>query len=348
MKVCSIVGARPNFIKLAPLSKELRKNSVNEIIIHTGQHYDKLMSDVFFESMQIPNPNYNLGVQEDTHGAQIGRMMIGIEPILEKERPDAVIVFGDTNSTLAGAIVASKMNIPVAHIEAGCRSYDMTMPEETNRIMVDHIADTLYASTNTCKNILVNENVYGLVEYFGDVSVDIIDGMLKQSSFTPITAEYIIATIHRASNTNIQNLSEILSALNDCGYNVIFPVHPRTEKILRLYDLKKKYPNILFEDPMNYQMMIHWMKHAKMIVTDSGGIVKEAYLLKVPCITLRNTTEWSETLDHGWNRLTPVIASKFIYDAITNLKRPNAYVNIFGNVGVTRNIVESLIALYGA
>jgi UDP-N-acetylglucosamine 2-epimerase len=338
MKFCSIVGARPNFIKLAPISKEIRKK-YTEIIIHTGQHYDDKMSGMFFKDMHIPLPDYNLNVQESTHGKQIGNMIVGIEEVLMKENPDVVIVFGDTNSTLAGAIASVKLNIPVAHIEAGCRSYDMSMPEEQNRIMVDHISKFLYAPTSGTARILQDEDVNGAIYDYGDVSVDILHALEYKS--TPSNS--ILATIHRPVNADSHAvMNKILSALNETEYEVIFPVHPRTNKTLENFKLKEKYSNIKYVDPMNYNDIISHIKSAKMVITDSGGIQKESYILRTPCITLRDTTEWVETLNFGWNVIVPSISKLSILDAIKNCKKPSVYIDCFGSPGVSGRIIKSI------
>ena len=338
MKFCSIVGARPNFIKLAPISKEIRKK-YTEIIIHTGQHYDDKMSGVFFKDMHIPSPDYNLNVQESTPGKQIGRMIIGIEDVLLKEKPDVVVVFGDTNSTLAGAILASKLNIPVAHIEAGCRSYDMTMPEEQNRIMVDHISKFLYAPTSSTARILQDEGVEGSIYDYGDVSVDILNSL----EYKILPPNFILVTIHRPINADSHAvMNKILSALNELEYDVIFSVHPRTNKTLEHFKLKEKYNNIKYVEPMDYSTMIWHIKSANMVITDSGGIQKESYILRTPCITLRSTTEWIETVQSGWNTLVPQISKQNILNTIANCKRPSVYIDCFGSPGVSGRIVKSI------
>jgi UDP-N-acetylglucosamine 2-epimerase len=220
------------------------------------------------------------------------------------------------------------------------------MPEELNRVMVDHISDSLYAPTQMCKVLLERENVYGYVECFGDVSVDILANMMRYAQ-RPFENKYILSTVHRPSNINsIVNLTEILSALNDSPHEVIFPIHPRTENIVRKFDLFKKYKNISFTSPFNYHKMIQYLQFSEMIVTDSGGIQKEAYLLKVPCITLRSTTEWHETLENGWNQLTPIIERGLISNAIISMEKPLKYTKIFGEVGVSKKIVSSLKTLY--
>lgn len=339
MKFCSIVGARPNFIKLSPISKEIRKKN-KEIIIHTGQHYDDKMSDIFFKDMNIPLPDYNLNIHETTHGKQIGNMIINIEDILLSEKPDVVVVFGDTNSTLAGAIAATKLNIAVAHIEAGCRSYDMKMPEEQNRIMVDHISKLLYAPTNSTATILQSEDVWGNIYNYGDVSVDILHDM----KYDVIPEKYILVTIHRPSNADSKTaMTNILSALNEVKCNVIFPVHPRTNKTLEKYKLKEKYNHISYVDPMAYSTMISHIKSANIIITDSGGIQKESYILRTPCLTLRDTTEWGETVDLKWNTLITSITKNHISNAIKICKKPPVYIDFFGSRGVSGRIVKSII-----
>jgi len=338
MKLCSIVGTRPNFIKLAPISKEIRKK-YKEIIIHTGQHYDDKMSNIFFKDMDIPTPDYNLNIHELLHGKQIGMMMIGIEDILLSEQPDTVIVFGDTNSTLAGALSSVKLNIPVAHIEAGCRSYDMTMPEEQNRIIVDHISKFLYAPTSSTARILQGEDVNGDIYDYGDVAVDILNSIKCEK----IPSDYILVTIHRPVNADSHIiLNRILSALNEVEYDIIFPVHPRTNKVLENFKLKEKYTKIKYVDPMDYHTMISHIKSAKMIITDSGGIQKESYILRTPCITLRNTSEWIETIESGWNKLITQISKQNILDAIKTCKKPAVYIDHFGSVGVSNRIVSSI------
>jgi UDP-GlcNAc3NAcA epimerase len=339
MKFCSIVGARPNFIKLAPISKEIRKNN-KEIIIHTHQHYDENMSDNLFKDLDIPKPDYILKREEVTPIKQIGSMIADIEPILITEQPDVVVVFGDTNSTLAGAITANKLNIPIAHIESGCRSYDMTMHEEQNRVMVDHISKFLFAPTSHAATTLLNENVMGDIYDYGDVTVDVLSSI----DIKPVSeSDFILATIHRPVNSdNYHSMDKILSALNALENDVIFPVHPRTNKIIEKYNFKKSYPNINYIEPLNYSTMISYIKHANMIVTDSGGVQKESYILRTPCITIRDTTEWVETTNYGWNVLVPYITQKNIINTIVNYRKPSVYEDCFGNIGVSRRIISCI------
>jgi UDP-N-acetylglucosamine 2-epimerase (non-hydrolysing) len=311
MKIASVVGARPNFIKCAPLSREIRKVH-NEIIIHTGQHYDYEMNKVFFDDLEIPEPDYHLGVGSGNHGEQTGEMLKRTEEVLMKEEPDFVFVFGDTNSTLAGALAAAKLNIKVAHIEAGLRSFDKNMPEEINRVLTDHCSDILFCPTETSVENLKREGVTNGVYLTGDVMVDALKKnieiaekkamILNELDLRP--KEYYLATVHRAENTDDFNkLKSIVDAF--CAIeNLVFPCHPRTEKYLKDYGLwDGLVENVRVIKPVGYLDMLVLEKNAKKILTDSGGVQKEAYIFEVPCITLRNTTEWTETVEDGWNVL---------------------------------------------
>jgi len=312
MKVASIVGARPNFIKLAPLSREIRKY-FDEIIIHTGQHYDYEMDRIFFEQLRIPEPDYHLGVGSGTHGYQTGEMLKRIEKVLIDEKPDLVIVYGDTNTTLAGALAAVKLNIPLAHVEAGLRCYDKKIPEEINRVLTDHCSDLLFCPTKRAVENLKREGITKGVYLTGDVMVDAIkqnitiaenvSTILNDLNVKP--KDYYLVTVHRAENTdNIDKLKNIVDALCEIDNNVVFPCHPRTEKALKkfgLWDKLKRSVNVI--KPVGYLDMLVLEKNAKKIITDSGGVQKEAYIFKVPCITLRERTEWIETVEDGWNML---------------------------------------------
>lgn len=312
MKIMSIVGARPQFIKCAPVSRELRKNH-QEVLTHTGQHYDPEMSDVFFEELEIPKPDYHLGVGSGPHGKQTGECLGRIEEVLIKEQLDLVLVYGDTNSTLAGGLAAAKLHIPVAHVEAGLRSFDRTMPEEINRVLVDHLSDLLFCPTQTAVDNLRSEGITKGVFLTGDVMVDALEynkeiarersKILEKYSLTP--GKYLILTVHRPSNTdNPDHMEHIIGAIGDCGLPTIFPVHPRTKKYLISFGLWDRMPgNIIPCDPLGYLDMLAAMGSAGKILTDSGGVQKEAYLLSVPCITLRENTEWVETVEAGWNVL---------------------------------------------
>ncbi|MDO8885566.1 UDP-N-acetyl glucosamine 2-epimerase [Candidatus Oleimmundimicrobium sp.] len=336
MKIASIVGARPQFIKAAPISKKIRKNH-HEVLIHTGQHYNKEMSAIFFEQLGIPKPDYNLGVGSASQGKQTADMLAQIEDVLLSEKPDLTLVYGDTNSTLAGALAAVKLHIPLAHVEAGLRSFDKTMPEEVNRILTDHISDYLFCPTQTAINNLRNEGFnniinegklinefsnfrpmitnYPLVFNVGDIMYDtaIYFGKIAEDKSDILNKlnldkkEYLLATIHRAGNTdNVKNLSEIVRAFCDCEEKLVFPLHPRTKKSLDnfglLSDLENS-KNVVLIDAVGYLDFLMLEKNAKKILTDSGGIQKEAYFFKVPCVTLRETTEWVETVEDGWNIL---------------------------------------------
>jgi len=312
MKIITIVGARPQFVKCAAVSREIRKDHT-EILVHTGQHYDPEMSEVFFEELQIPKPDYNLGVGSGSHGKQTGEILERVEEVLVKEKPGLVIVYGDTNSTLAGALAATKLHTPVAHVEAGLRSFDRTMPEELNRILTDHLSDFLFCPTETAINNLRNEGLIRGIYCVGDVMADALefnkDLAEKNSRIIEILRleprNYFIATVHRPSNTdNCDAMTTLIQVFGRADMPVVFPVHPRTKKFLEEYGLFKRLPaNILVVEPLGYLDMIRLMGSAKKILTDSGGIQKEAYMLGVPCVTLRENTEWVETLHDGWNVL---------------------------------------------
>lgn len=312
MKIVSIIGARPQFIKCAVVSRELRKEHT-EILVHTGQHYDPGMSDVFFEELRIPKPDYNLGVGSGSHGKQTGEILAKVEDVLVNEKPDLVLVYGDTNSTLAGALAAAKLHIPVAHVEAGLRSFDRTMPEELNRVVTDHLSDLLFCPTETAVDNLRNEGVTRGVYSVGDVMADVLayNKSIAEKSSSIIehlcleSHEYYVATIHRPANTDNRNaMTTIIRTLGQADVPVVFPVHPRTRKFLEEYGLFSRLPdNTRIIEPLGYLDMIRLMGSAKKILTDSGGIQKEAYMLGVPCVTLRENTEWVETLHDGWNVL---------------------------------------------
>ena len=324
-KVASIVGVRPNFVKLAALSDFLDKN-YEHIIIHTGQHYDFELSAAFFKCLKLPAPHYNLGVGSGTHGYQLGEMIKRIEEVLLEEKPELVIVYGDANSTLAGALAAVKLHVRVAHVEAGCRSYDKNMPEEVNRLLTDHVSDLLFAPTKATVDNLRRENVQGNVYLTGDVMVDVLlsykdvaECKSKILNTLGVCAgKYVLVTFHRESNTeNRERVVRIVQALNSLldEFTLVFPMHPRTKKALERFGLHDKLAdsdNILITSPLNYLDFVKLERNAEKIVTDSGGVQKEAYVFGVPCITLRNTTECTETVEEGWNRLVDVNVQKII------------------------------------
>lgn len=311
MKVVTIVGARPNFIKMAPVSKAFYKYC-DEVIVHTGQHYDYEMDRIFFEELSIPEPDYHLGVGSGTHGSQTGEMLRRIEEVLIKEGPDVALVIGDTNTTLAGALAAAKIHMPIAHLEAGLRSYDKSMPEEINRVLTDHCSDILFCPTRSSMENLGREGISRDVYMTGDVMVDAMvahyDIAVKKSRvITDLgirRGDYYLATVHRAENTDSQsNLKNIVDALCELD-NVILPCHPRTEKRLKDFGLWGRLSErVKVIRPVGYYDILVLEKNAKKILTDSGGVQKEAYILKVPCVTMRKNTEWTETVEDGWNVL---------------------------------------------
>lgn len=350
MKIVSVVGARPQFIKCAPISRVLRR-CYEEILVHTGQHYDPEMSDIFFEELNIPKPDYNLGIGSGVQGEQTGKMLMEIEKVLLKENPELVLIYGDTNSTLAGALAASKLWIKVAHVEAGLRSFDRTMPEEINRIVADHVSNILFCPTETAVINLKNEGITEGVHNVGDVMLDALEynrkiaenksTILQDLSLSP--KEFLLATVHRVSNTdNRQNLSSIIKAFSDSGETIVFPAHPRTRKYFKEYNLWGKiHENIKVIPPVGYLDMLVLESNARRILTDSGGIQKEAYMLGIPCITLRDNTEWVETVDEGWNVLVGADYEK-IKQSIKEFKVPHESRRIFGDGKASKKINELL------
>lgn len=348
MKVITIIGARPQFIKAAAVSRKLRK-SMDEIIIHTGQHYDENMSKIFFEELEIPKPDYNLNIGSGNHGYMTGNMLIKIEEILLNEKPDMVLVYGDTNSTIAGALSASKLLIPVAHVEAGLRSFNMAMPEEQNRILTDHISKLLFAPTKTALNNLYNEGIKKGVVNSGDVMYDAVLffkelASVKSSILDRLGlnyGDYILSTIHRAENTNSkERLKNIIEALSESEENIILPLHPRTKKFIDEYGFKFR-ENIKIIEPVGYLDMTMLESSCSKIVTDSGGVQKEAFFMAKPCITLRDETEWVETVDNGWNIITGCDKEKII-KAIKYFKPECERENHFGDGNAADKIVEVL------
>ena len=348
MKIISVVGARPQFIKLAILSKELRENH-NEIIIHTGQHYDDNMSRYFFEEMQIAKPDYNLNIGSGSHGKQTAEMLIGLEDIFLHQKPDVVITFGDTNTTLATGLAATKLNIPVAHIEAGLRSHNREMPEEINRILTDHISDYLFAPTLTAMENIKSENLYGKPFLVGDVMYDslLYYGKIAEQKSRILKnlklkqKEYILLTLHRPYNVdNIQKLQNIFSALKQTKRFIVLPVHPRTCKMIE--STNTIIPeNISIIEPLGYLDFIFLQKHSEKIITDSGGIQKEAYLNGIPCITIRPETEWIETVKAGWNVLVGDKMDQLIENCL-HFKPSHNRPRYFGDGDSSKKIISIL------
>jgi len=313
MEVASIVGARPQFIKVKPVANAFNKIGTNHILVHTGQHYDYEMSKTFFDQLSIPEPAYNLGVGSHTQGKQTALMLQRIEHVLLEQRPTLVIVYGDTNSTLAGALAAVKLHIPVAHVEAGLRSHRLDMPEEVNRVLTDRISKFLFCPTETAMENLRREGIEEGSSMVGDVMYDVFlesQGLLNGSrllfELNLIPKEYLLLTIHRAENSDdLNRLESILAALAETKQKVVFPMHPRTQNaLIKTENLAcKDNENFLCIKPVGYLDMLTLEKNAQKILTDSGGVQKEAYWFRVPCITLRDETEWVETVESGWNTL---------------------------------------------
>lgn len=345
MRIFTIVGARPQFIKLAPLSSAL-KGLHKEIIVHTGQHYDYAMSEKIFTDLGIREPDIHLEIKAESPTSQITQMMLMLESAMCKFKPNLIIVFGDTNSTFAGAMIAAKLTIPIVHIEAGLRSYNRSMPEEINRIVTDHVSKYLFAPTQTAVDILDREGLGKNTFFTGDIMVDTMKNNLEiaLSKSTIITdfklgnKTYNLLTLHRNYNVDdTQILEHILDELGQLGETIIFPVHPRTKKMLSVH--YKIPPNIKMVDPQGYLDFIALEHSAKKIITDSGGIQKEAYILRKPCITLRTETEWIETVEEKWNLLLNP-SEKKIASKIASFKPPKDQKNVFGE-----NITDKMIKI---
>lgn len=358
MKIVTIIGARPQFIKAAAISNAILAHNQNnpvvpikEVIVHTGQHFDSNMSAVFFDEMQIPKPDYLLNINSLGHGAMTGRMLEEIEKILIEEKPDYVLVYGDTNSTLAGALAASKLHIKVAHVEAGLRSFNMKMPEEINRILTDRISTLLLCPSDTAVNNLQNEgfeHFKSKVLNVGDVMYDTtlhFSKMAKEPSIE-LPERFILATVHRAENTNdINNLKEIVAAFNTIAAEipVVLPIHPRTKNILEKQNIEIS-DRVLLIPPVGYLEMLYLLNHCQLVMTDSGGLQKEAYFSKKYCITLREETEWVELVDNGVNQLVGASESKIIkaFNEAKQLK-PNFENHFYGDGRASFKIIKLLL-----
>ena len=349
-KVVSIVGARPQFIKAAMLSRQFRLLGVQESIIHTGQHFEANMSDIFFREMEIPKPAYQLDIHTLSHGAMTGRMLEGIEKALQVEKPDGVVLYGDTNSTLAGALAASKLRIPVVHVEAGLRSFDMTMPEEVNRVLTDRVSSILFCPTETAVNNLNREgfdNMPARIVNSGDVMYDAAlyyedKAQLKSDILRRIgTKKFVLATIHREENADSpEKLRSIIAGLNEIHKQVpvVVPLHPRTRNILaQQYIL----PNFIIIDPVGYFDMIMLLKNAELVITDSGGVQKEAFFFGKQCITLREQTEWIELVEKGLNVLVGSDSRRLIsaFNSFST-QESDFSANLYGNGHAAKTIAE--------
>lgn len=354
MKIITIVGARPQFVKAAVVSRAFREYAPNatEVIIHTGQHYDNNMSKIFFEELDIPKPNYNLGIGGGTHGQNTGRMIEKIEAILLEEQPNWVLVYGDTDSTLAGALAAAKLHIPVAHVEAGLRSFNRQMPEELNRILTDHLSHLLLTPTLTATANLNKEGITGdKVQQVGDVMYDAIQFYKNKAKKPENISEkdkFVLCTIHRAENTDDpQRLSNIIEAINEIGKitSVILPLHPRTQQLLSHGNDDTN--NITLIDPVSYLEMIWLLKNCNLVITDSGGLQKEASFVNKACLTTRDETEWVELLEKGLNTLVGADKNKIIQAALPYLdktiKMPTH--SLYGTGHAGRSVVSSLMDL---
>lgn len=336
MKIASIVGARPQFIKLSPLSEKINAH-FKAVIIHTGQHFDKNMSAMFFKDLNIPEPHYNLGINSGLHGEQTGKMMIELEKVLQHECPSLGIVFGDTNSTLAGSLVCSKLHLPTVHIEAGLRSFNKEMPEEINRIVSDHTSDFLFAPTQTAMQNLEKEGLAEKAILTGDIMVDALRDNIERADRVSkileqkglVAGKYYLMTLHRPYNVDDPvKLSKILTKLSKIGGQIIFPVHPRTRKVID--DNQLVIPeNVFLSEPVGYLDFIKLESCSIKIITDSGGIQKEAYILKKPCITIRPETEWVETVNEGWNILVDVDSDDFV-NAVETFTPSQKQSDLFG------------------
>jgi len=357
MKIMSVVGARPNFIKMAPLIKEIEKRNLEHILVHTGQHYDDEMSEIFFDDLGLPQFEY-LDVGSGTHGYQTGKMLIELEKVMLREKPDVVLVPGDTNTTLAGALAAVKLHISVAHIEAGLRSFDKRMPEEINRILTDHCSDLMFCPTETAVKNLKNEGIEDeKIFLVGDTMVDACFQNLEIAKKTStvfndynIEKNYFLATVHRAENTDDKTrLENIVDAFVSINTQIVFPVHPRTIKRLKEFGLFEKLENaknVLMIDPVSYLDSLMLISKAKLILTDSGGIQKEAFLLRIPCVTLRDNTEWIETVELGGNILVGADKNKILKGVTLMLdKQPKNIKNPFGDGKASERIIDVLSIL---
>ncbi|WP_444994326.1 non-hydrolyzing UDP-N-acetylglucosamine 2-epimerase [Aliikangiella sp. IMCC44359] len=348
MKVATVVGARPQFVKVAAVSRAFAdyRSDVKEVIIHTGQHYDSNMSDIFFDELKIPTPQYNLGVGGGTHGQNTGRMIEKIEEILLSEKPDWLLIFGDTDSTLAGAVAASKLHIPVAHVEAGLRSFNREMPEEINRILADHVSSLLLTPTDTAtKNLAIEGISKEKVNQVGDVMQDaalFYQKMSYKPSSINISKEFVLATVHRAENTNDpERLKSIFTALNEISLTktLILPLHPRTQAIVKNADID--ISNILIIDPVGYLEMLWLLERCDWVLTDSGGLQKEAFFFGKPCLTARDQTEWVELVDSGANILVGANKSLILECAQkTSAMTIDVSSNMYGGGLASKRIVE--------
>ena len=355
MKILTVVGSRPQFIKSVPVSRAFKKKKINEILVHTGQHYDPNMSGIFFRELSIAAPSYNLGIRSGTHAEQTGKALRGIEALCLRLKPDMVLVYGDTNATLSGALAAAKLRIPLAHIEAGLRSFDRTMPEEINRMIADGVSKLLFCPTKTAVKNLKNEGNLGDIFLVGDVMYDaslffkpVADkksGILSRLKLKP--RSYVLTTIHRDFNTDDPvRLKHIVEGCVRAGKPMVFPLHPRTRKQLIRFGLMgrlKRAPLVHLIDPVGYLDMLCLESNAERIMTDSGGVQKEAFFFRVPCVTVRPSTEWVETVKSGWNRLVSADAADIARKAGERFVLRPQGPDIYGDGAASQKIVRAIV-----
>jgi UDP-GlcNAc3NAcA epimerase len=351
MKIITIVGARPQFIKAAAVSREIALHpNITEKIIHTGQHFDANMSDIFFDEMNIPKPDYNLNINGLNHGAMTGQMMEKIEEVLLNEQPDWVLVYGDTNSTIAGALAARKLHIKVAHVEAGLRSFNMRMPEEINRILTDRISNILFCPTDAAIDNLKKEGYQNIdiqIVKSGDVMQDaaIFYANKSRKPEFDLPKSFALATIHRAENTDDSSrLKSIFDAFSSISHNlpIVLPLHPRTKKIIQNQNITIDSSKLILIDPVGYLEMVFLLKNCQLVMTDSGGLQKEAFFFEKPCITLRDETEWVELVENGFNQTVGAEKNKIVKAFIEQKYDLNFNVNLYGGGKASALIIDSL------
>ena len=357
MKVLTVVGARPQFIKAAPVSRALRAAGHTEFLVHTGQHYDRQMSRVFFDEMQIPEPDINLEVGSGSHAAQTAQMLGKLEQVMQTNQPDCVLIYGDTNSTLAGAMAAAKLPPALAHVEAGLRSFNREMPEEINRVLADRCSDYLFCPTQTAVDNLAREGITGGVSLVGDTMFDAVlqfgkvaedrSTILDQLNLTP--KEFLLATVHRAYNTdNPETLRGILTAFIELNEQIVFPVHPRTRERINQLGLGLTAGAVKMIEPVGYLDMLMLERSARLILTDSGGMQKEAFFFGVPCVTLRPETEWTETVAAGWNVIAGVTPAGIARAVSETVWPDDSPAEIFGDGTAAQKIVTHLANQVGS
>lgn len=357
MRVFSVVGARPQFIKAAPVCRAVRRHH-DEVLVHSGQHYDYDMSDVFFEQLGIPKPDFNLGVGSGSHARQTGEMMALLEELMLEQDPDVVLVYGDTNTTLAAGLAAAKAGIPVAHVEAGLRSFNRSMPEEINRVLVDHLSELLMVPTRAAVDNLAVEGISRGVHLVGDVMLDAARFFAEKVDAAPVLSrygfdpgEYYLATVHRAGTSDSpERLASVVRAFSALDRPLLWPVHPRTRANLDRFGLMNLIESsgvIRAVEPLSYMETVALLRSSRALLTDSGGMQKEAYFFEVPCITLRDETEWIETVDLGWNRLVGTDEAA-IAAAVSSLAVPSLHPDVYGDGHAADAIISALEARFRA